>query len=226
MFIDEDVLAGTKGSTFRAGISNEDSASPLIEKGIGLSTPTDRANWVYYDITLGCMLDSGIVVHRRLPQVNSVADTLASCAITDANIDTLTGRGVNLISNDTFQDVVQRMAHSRYWFRLWGQAMRIREQVPIPSLRKIAGVEAIPHDNNPQWAYNKQVGNYSGQILWYAEWSLWYTLATEPTQQQITPPNLAQHISEDADQNNLMQAPISLPDDNAQISGPPRQRVI
>ncbi len=224
MFVNENVNIGLpKDSRYQVGISNEDVGNIAVEAGVALATPVERANWMYYDIALGCLLDSGIVVHRRLPQVNNVADTLASCDIADPNIDLLTGRGVNLISNDIYTDVVQRMAHSQYWFRLWGQAMRVGEQIPIPQLKKVAGEIAIPHDKNVQWAYNKIVGNYSGQQLWYAEWSLWYTLATAPKANQMPPQNLAQHI-DGTPRKPDMQAPFSAPDDDAQPNGRPRLR--
>lgn len=176
-----------------------------VETGVKLSTPNERANWVYYDATLGCVLDSGIVVHRRLPSVDNDPDTLASCVITDPDVDKLTGRGVNLKSHDSFEDVVQRMAHSQYWFRLWGQALRVGEQVPIPSLKSIGGVDAISHDAEPQFAYNKIVGNYSGLVLWHGVWSLWYTLAKPPKTQQKPPPNFSQHT--DGASETEMQAP-------------------
>lgn len=197
-------------------LTNVDTYGISAETNVKLPLANERANWVYYDIALGCMLDSGIVVHRTLPQVDSNWDTLGSCEITDPSIDMLTGRGVNLQSNDSFQDTVQRMAHSQYWFRLWGQAMRVGEQIPIPSIKIIAGVKAVPHDKNPQWAYNKIIGNYSGQVLWYAQWSLWYTLASAPKIQQKPPQNLAQHT--DGTSSNEMQVPWSHPDDNAVLS--------
>lgn len=183
---------------------------PPVETGMRFLKPSGRANWVYYDVTLGCLLDSGMAVHRQLPRHETDWDTLASCDIADPSIDILTGRGVNLRSNDRFQDTVQRMAHSRYWFKLWGQAMRIGEQVPIPGLRSIAGSDAIPHDENPQWAYNKIVGNYSGQVLWYAQWSLWYTLVEPPRKPQAPLQNLAQHT--DGLSSDYMQAPWSVPE--------------
>lgn len=195
------------------GLDDVDPGGTPLETGVKLSTSNRRANWVYYDIALGCQLDSGIVTHRTLPQVDNEWDTLGACEITDSGIDLLTGRGVNVVSNDVYEDIVQRMAHSQYWFRLWGQAMRIGEQIPIPRIKTIAGVLAIPHDNNPQWAYNKIIGNYSGQVLWYAQWSLWYTLASAPKEQQKALQNLAQHT--DGTSSNEMQAPWSYPDDDA-----------
>lgn len=187
----------------------QDVGGTPVETGIKLPTPAGRANWIYYDVALGCQLDSGIAVHRVLPQVDTDWDTLGSCNIFAKDIDKLTGRGVNLISKDNYQDLVQRMAHSQYWFRLWGQAMRVGEQVPIPRLLEVAKVEAVPYDVNRQWAYNKIVGNYSGQVLWYAQWSLWYTLASAPKAQQDPPQNLAQHIN--AESAGPIQAPWSLP---------------
>lgn len=191
---------------------NFDSGGTLEDK-VKLAAPSENATWVYYDVAIVSVLDSGIVVHRRLPQVDRAADTLASCDITDTNIDKLTGRGVNLISNDMYTDVIQRMAHSQYWFRLYGQAMRFKEQIPIPGIKSIGGVITVPYGK--QVAYNKIVGNYSGVVLWYAEWSLWYTLASPPKKQQAPPQNPA--LFTDGNSADYMQVPWSLPDDSSRI---------
>lgn len=222
LFQNENVAQGLqKNSQFKAGVSDYDPPGVPVEQNIVLPGTQDAAaSWVYYDIALACVLDSGIVAHRHLPQVNKAADSLASCVITDPDIDLLTGRGVNIISNDQFSDTVQRMAHSVYWFRLYGQAMRIGFQVPIPGLKKVGGVTAIPHDANPQNAWNKIVGNYSGLPLWHAYWSLWYTVAEPPISQQVPPPNLAQHIAGDVKLPDGMQAPFSVPDGDAQSTNP------
>lgn len=204
------------------GLFDEDSAAVQIEAGALLPTPNERANWVYYDVTLGYALDPGIVVHRNLPQVDNEPDTLASCDAYQDDMDMLTGLGVNLKSNDQFTDTVQRKAHSQYWFKLWGQAMRVGEQIPIPGLKTVGGVKVIPCKvpkefgrQFPQWAYNKIVGNYSGLILWYARWNLWYTIASAPKKQQDPPQNVGQHVSADTPTIAGMQAPLSEPDDNA-----------
>ena len=43
-----------------------------LEKGILLPWPQDpQASWIYFDCDIECFLDSGIVVHNRLPQVNN-----------------------------------------------------------------------------------------------------------------------------------------------------------
>ena len=211
-----------KDNRFQVGISNVDPrGAPLVEAGSKLFF--EKANWLYYDVTLDCHLDSGMVIHQHLPQVNFAADTLANCTITDPDVSSRIG-GVNLLSNDKYADVSQRMAHSRYWFRLRGQAMRAGEQIPIPGLKKIAGRTAIPHDENPQWAYNKIIGNYSGVALWYAQWSLWYMLAEQPIAQQTPPPNLGQYITGDTPLPDGMQAPWSQPDELAQDNDPRRRR--
>lgn len=204
------------------GHTNSDRNVPG-EVGALLPLAADQAaSYVYYDCAVGVMLDSGIVVHNRLPQVNRVADTLSSVSLDDPNLDQLTGFGVNLKCLDQYKDIVQRMGHSRYWFRLWGQALRVGYQIPIPGIKTIGGVLAIPFDLNPQWAYNTiaQGGNYSGLILWRAQWSLWYTTAAPPVSQRIPVANPAAHITGDAAMPAGMQAPYTLADDNAKVGTP------
>jgi hypothetical protein len=221
LFQNENVAAGLPiNGSFQAGVSDTDRAGLTLERNILIPWCSDpRSTWIYYDVTLANYLDSGIVTHRRLPQIDNLADTLASCAITDANIDTLTGRGVNLQSRDQFADIVQRMGHSRYWFHLFGQAMRAGFQVPIPAAKLVGTVPLIPDDRQPQVAYNKIVGNYSGVPVWHAVWSLWYTLAAPPRVQLApTAPNLAAHISAGAALPAVgIQSPFTQPDDEATL---------
>lgn len=228
LFKDENVAAGLQpNAQFKAGVSDFDPAGVPVESGINLPWNSDAdATWVYYDVALATVLDSGVVTHRHLPQSYAVPATLASCVISDPNIDKITGRGVNIIPTETFADIVQRMAHAQYWFRLFGQAMRVGNQVPIPGLRSVGGVPAIPHDANPQSAYNKIVGNYSGVPLWYATWSLWYTVAVPPRGQQVPPPNLAAHIGGNGPVPTQIQAPFSQPDDEAMDNNPILQKPI
>lgn len=185
-----------------------------------------QGSYVYYECTVGVMLDSGIVVHNRLPQVNNTPDTLASVGLDDANLDAIIDKGVNISSNDQYQDIVQRMGHSRYWFRLWGVALRIGFQVPIPSIKTIGGVPAIPYDKNPQWAQNgiMRTGNYGGVILWRAYWSLWYTTDRPPTSQQIPFGNPAAHITPDKalKPGQNIQAPFSNSNTTIEQGGPVR----
>jgi hypothetical protein len=185
--------------------------------GVQLPWAGDKsASYVYYECAVGSMLDSGIVVHNRLPQVDRGYDTLASAQLDDPNLDQISGFGVNLKCLDQYKDIVQRMGHARYWFRLWGQALRIGYQVPIPGIKYIGGVPAVPYDQNPQWAYNTIVpgGNFGGVILWRAQWSLWYTTATQPIDNKIPVSDPTAHIRAEAPLPVGIQAPISQPDDN------------
>lgn len=205
-----------------------------VESGVTLPLVSNKAgSWAYYECTIEAMLDSGIVVHRRLPQVNNAPDTLATCDISDPNLAALVGaigggiagaamQGINLKSKDQYADIVQRMGHSQYWFRLWGRAARLGYQIPIPSIKTIGGVPAIPYDKNPQWAFNRIApgGNFGGVILWHAEWSLWYTTAVPPTSNAIPAQDPSAHISGSVAPPAGIQVPYSLPDDNAVASTP------
>lgn len=212
-------LGLSESNPFQVGRSNSDDGGSNFESNILLPWSSDvAATWVYYDCAVGTMLDSGIVVHHRLPQVDRTYDTLASCSLDDPNLDRLTGFGVNLKCNDQYTDIVQRMGHARYWFRIWGQALRVGYKVPIPGIKTVGGVTAIPYDKNPQWGYNtiSPNGNYSGVILWYAQWSLWYTILTPPVDQNIPTANPSAHIKGDTQPpRNGIQSPFSQPDDNA-----------
>lgn len=208
---------------FQVGRSDLDNDA-IIESGIDIPWASDPAgSYVYYDCTIGVMLDSGVVVHNRLPQVDNTADSLSSTTLDSSNLDRLTDRGVNLQSNDRFTDIVQRMGHSRYWFRIWGQALRIGYRIPIPGIRTIGGVPAIPHDNNPQWATNSIVpgGNYGGIPLWRAMWSLWYTVVVPPTANTIPAADPSAHITGDRRLPAGVQSPWSPADDNTIVGGGP-----
>jgi len=202
----------------QVGKTNNDSDS-IIEQAIGIPWSSNReASWVYFDCAVGVMLDSGIVVHNRLPQYKSSAfDTLASVALDDPKFDALAGPGVNVACRDQYTDIIQRMGHARYWFRLWGQALRVGYKIPIPGIKTIGGVPAIPYDKNPQWAYCGIApgGNYSGVILWRAQWSLWYTTAVPPKNQTIPEADPSAHITGTSELPKEMQAPYSRADDNA-----------
>lgn len=225
-FVNENKRAGLpKNGKFQAGKSNVDSGA-VLEKDITLPWVSDpKASWAYFDCTVGVMLDSGIVVHNRLPQVNRLPDTLASSlsGLDDPNFDTIVDKGVNLRSSDQYADIVQRMGHSRYWFRIWGQALRFGYKIPIPGIKYIGGVPAIPYDRNPQWAFNRIApgGNFGGVILWHAQWSLWYTTAVPPNSNKIPAADPSAHISGDAKPPGAIQAPFSQPDSNAVSSAPP-----
>lgn len=207
---------------FKVGRANVDDGK-LLERNLRLPAPSDAvATWLYYDCSVGVVLDSGIVVHSRLPQVNNAADSLSPLPLDDPSLDVYAGLGTNLKCRDQYQDVVQRMGHARYWFRLWGAALRVGYQVPIPSLKTVGGVPAIPYDKNPQWAVNSIVptGNFSGVVLWRAQWSLWYTTAVPPVNSTVPTADPSAHISGVPSVPEGIQAPFSQPDSNAAPRGP------
>lgn len=214
---------GSSNQQFQVGRSNVDSASPAVEKGAIVPWATDpTASWIYFECTIGTMLDSGIVVHNRLPQIDRIVDSLSSGFLDDTNMNAIRAGGVNLKCNDQYTDIVQRMGHTRYWFRLWGRALRVGYQVPIPGIKTIGGVPAIPYDKNPQWAYNRIFpgGNYGGVILWQAEWSLWYTTAVPTTSQDVPANDPTARTSGTITLPTAIQPPYSAPDDNAELVAP------
>lgn len=222
-FRDSNVARGLPANApYQIGRSDVDKNTP-VEQGIDIPWSSDPAgSYVYYDCAVGVMLDSGIVVHNRLPQVSRGTDTLARTSLDDPNLDQLTGYGVNLRCLDQYQDIVQRMGHARYWFRIWGQALRVGYQVPIPGIRTIGGVTAIPYDKNTQWAYNSIApgANYSGTILWRAQWSLWYTTAVPPVSNTVPAADPSAHIGGTSQPPATIQAPFSQADDDAVPSVP------
>ena len=233
IFLNENVAHGLPANAqYQAGISNIDPQGTPPENGITLPVLSDpSASYDYFENHLEYVLDSGVVTHRYLPQFNGVAnpDTLSSYDVFASQPSTIDG-GVNLVSNDDYEDIVQQMAHSRYWIHMYGQGVRIGRQIPIPGLvGTIGGVKATPDDERPQTAFNKIVGNYSGQVVFYARWSLWYTLTEPPNASQSNsgmgpvPPNLAAHAGQDDNADNGVQVPFSEPDDEAINSGPPLQ---
>jgi len=217
-FLEENIAAGLpQNSNVKVGKSDTDTGIVAERNQLILWATDPAGSYVYYDCTVGVMLDSGIVVHNRLPQVNKGFDTLSSAFLDDPELDQHINLGVNLKCQDQYQDIVQRMGHSRYWFRLWGQALRIGYQVPIPAIKLIGGVAAIPYDKNPQWAFNRIApgGNYSGVILWHAEWSLWYTTISPPTSNYIPAADPSAHIAGTVASPAGMQSPYTTADDNA-----------
>ncbi len=226
-FKNENVAVGLPpGSGFQSGISDSDKSSPQPEDNALVSVPSlPEATWDYYNCVLAFHLDSGIVVHRHLPQVDNDWDTLSSCDIYGKDIDKLVGLGVNLKSDDDFDDVVQRMAHSQYFLHLFGQATRVGQQIPIPGIVALSdGTPVIPHDDTRQFAYNRIAGNFSGQVLYHAAWSLWYTLAKPPKKKStLLPPDLADHVDGTITLPQGVQPPFSIPDDEAVQTQPPIQ---
>ena len=222
LFQNENLVRGlAEDSPFQVGISDLDPGA-VLEQGVTIPWMSDAsASFVYYDCWITSYLDPGIVVHRHLPQANpSLPDSLGVTTLNDGSADKYEDDGVNTKSKDSFNDIVQRMAHSQYWFCLRGLALRIGKQVPIPKILLICGQVAVPH-YPPEMAYNKIVGNYSGIPLWKAEWALWYTTSVQPRYNVVPPTNLAAHIRADQQLPDELQAPFSQPDPNAQPAEPP-----
>lgn len=221
-FDDENRTVGIQpNSQFQYGVSDFDNGGTNVEQDVGILWCSNPAStWNFYECTVIPYLDSGIVVHNHLPQVDNNADTLGSYFSIDANGETIANVGVNTVSVDRFTDLEQRMAHSRYWFNLVGRAVRVGYQIPIPKLKSIGGVVPTPYDREPQKAFNRIIANYSGVPVYYAEWSLWYTVTTPPASQQLPPANLAAHITADTPLPQQMQVPFSQPDAKASNTNP------
>lgn len=223
-FLNESAARSASASNLKAGRANVDSGE-LAEDGLTIPVPSGpSASWAYFDCAVGCMLDSGIVIHNRLPQVDNTPDTLASSLVglDDPVFDKITGKGVNLRCQDQYTDIVQRMGHARYWFRIWGQALRFYHRIPIPGIKTIGGVPAIPYDRNPQWAFCRIApgGNFAGVILWHAAWSLWYTTAVPPRSNAIPEADPAARISGDTRQPKAIQVPFTIPDQDSVRASP------
>lgn len=223
-FKNENALKGLPvNGSYQVGRSNVDSGNS-VERNILLPWPQDpAATWVYFDCVVEHRLDSGIVVHNRLPQVDNDPDSLGAAYLDDAKLDTYQGTGINLKCQDQYQDIKQRMGHARYWFRLHGQALRVGYRIPIPKLRTVGGVAVIPHDRTPQYAFCRVRGNFGGIILWHAAWSLWYTTLVPPNSNSTPEVDPALHITGNAKPPDGLQAPYTTSDGNA-VKQAPTQR--
>lgn len=225
VFFNENVAQGlpASGNGFKVGISDRDTIGNAPEKGTQLPWLIDpKFSWLDYVCWIECYLDSGIVVHRPLPQSAQDFDTLGSAVLNTSNAATSTA-GVNLVSSGNFSGVVQRMANSVYRFCLKGRAYRAGYQIPIPSLLSIAGVPAIPDDDpTNQKATNVIVANNSGVPIWHAVWELWYTVVVPPEAAQDPPDNLAEQTNARVQLPDGIQAPFSVPDNDAKPIQPPQ----
>jgi hypothetical protein len=225
VFLNENVAqnVGNATSAFQVGVTDVDTGA---QPEIGLGAPwlfdpevsfMDRYDWIEVE------LDSGIVVHRPLPQSAQDFDTLGQGDIYNKDFAGQTDtNGPNFKSNGTYTNLVQRMAASRYRFCLKGWCLRAGYQPCIPTLLEIAGVPAIPDDDPPQKVVGPIiVGNNSGIPIYYAAWALWYTTAVPPVQVQLPPPSLAQHIAADDELPDRIQIPVSTRDQNSTQNKPP-----
>jgi hypothetical protein len=207
-----------------AGVQDYDDGS-LPELGVNLPWTVDPiASWLDYRCWIECYLDSGLVLHKSLPQTQQDADTLGSISVFDPKLDEFIG-GVNLVSEGKYTDTIQRMATSEYRFCLRGWGTRAAYQIPVPYLISVGGVPAFPDDSEKQYALGNVLrANYSGIPVFFNAWKLWYTIAVPPTKAQVPPPNVAEHLNGDAQPpSTAMAASYGQPDQNAVRSPPPEQ---
>ena len=116
--------------------------------------------------------------------------------------------GVNTVSNNIYNDIAQRMATSTYRFVLKGYGLRAGYQIPVPALKTVAGVTAIPDE--VQWSSgNVIVGNLGGIPVYRCSWELHYFVIAPPKAQQLSPPNVADGISADDELPDEIQVPYS-----------------
>ena len=200
----------------QVGVNDVD-ANVVLERAVQTPwTLNSKFSWLDYRCWIEVHLDPGMALHKPLPQASSrgnLVDSLASGFIDDPAFDGNI-KGVNTTSVGTWTDMAQRMATSEYRFVLKGYAMRAGYQIPVPGLKTVAGVPAIP--DNPQWSSgNILVANMSGIPLWTCRWELWYFVVSPPQKQQLPPPNIADHIAADVVLPKTVQVPWSQPDANA-----------
>jgi hypothetical protein len=222
-FQDENKVQNAAGNIL-IGVANQDDGS-LPEQSIGVPWVIDPTmSWLDYRCWIECYLDSGMALHKALPQSPQPIDTLAGGFVGGTEEDALPKitTGVNLKSQGSFTDLAQRMATSRYTFVLKGYAVRAGYQIPVPGIKSVGGVPAIPGRNlaNPnlpgQWSLgNPLVANYSGVPIFANRWELWYFVTLPPKYPQLPPDNLAQHIQADVKLPTLMTVAASQPDQNA-----------
>lgn len=202
---------------FPFGSSPDPSTNTLQPEGnLALSWTVDpAASCLDYRCWLECLLDAGMVLHKPLPSSDPDPDTLASAFIQDANLDAQNPAlgGVNLKPGVRVQDVIQRMATSTYTFVVRGWGLRVGYQIPIPGLKSVGGVTAVPAA--VQQAYNVIVGNLPGGIpLWFATWELHYYVVGLPAKATAAPVpfNPALHIRPDAQLPDTIRLPWTMPD--------------
>lgn len=222
-FADENVAQKLPGnSKFLAGVNHKaDIAAPEAQLTFPwLKVP--EATWLGYSCRIECTLDTGLALHKPLPQSPQQIDTLATYDLGVAGSAKIE-KGENLVSAGTFTDIIQRMGTSEYQFTLIGEGMRAGFQVPVPGLVSVAGVPAIPIR---QWVRGNQiVGNFYGIPLFYNAWELVYVVTLPPRGKQLPPPNQAMHIAADQPLPDECNVAIAPNDYNAVAAAPPQKKI-
>ncbi len=215
-FKNENIAQGVPPGNFVAGVNdtdNDNNIGPLAN----LPWPLDHSlSYLDYRCWIEVSLDSGMALHRPLPQTDYAPDTLSSMTVSpldekfEENI-----LGTNTTSVGKFTDVVQRMANSLYRFVLRGWGLRAGYKIPIPGLKSVAGVPAIPEEGEgKQWAYNEVVRNCGGVPVYFAQWELHYVVTMPPKEAQSPPPNLGQRMGGDVPPPDAVVSPLSRADMN------------
>jgi hypothetical protein len=217
---DENVVAGIAGSKFLAGV-NHVGDTRAAEAPIALpwlSPP--QASYLDYSCHIECYLDTGMTLHKPLPQTPQPVDSMASYFLGQSD-QALVKVGENFKSLGSFQDISQRMATSEYRFGLIGHAIRLGYPVSVPDLKMVAGV--VP-TLMTQWVHgNELIGNSAGVPLYYNAWESWYFVVLPPKDRQLPPPNLSEIISAEQQVPDLIPVPVSPNDYNVSTQTPPRR---
>ena len=198
---------------------DDDTIQPLA----GLALPwtlNPTTSWDFYLAWVEILLDPGMVLHKTLPQNPDNVDTLATQFFREyefkGNPDANVGSGVNMHSESSVLDTIQRMATSTYRFILKGHGRRAGFQVPVPGLLSVGGQTPVPCF--PQWSSgNIIVGNLAGGIpLFYCAWQLHYIVPGGPLSGVAPiPPNLTARVRADQDLPQTIQVPAAPLDNNA-----------
>jgi hypothetical protein len=211
-YFNENQARGLPGSApFQVGVDHKaDTKAP--EALATIPTLTPDSTYINYGCHIECFLDTGMALHKTLPQQAQPVDTLGTYDVSQSGgADVITGE--NLKSRGTYKDIIQRVSTSTYRFLLKGFGVRVGYPVPVPSLKTVCGIPATPER---QWVHgNEVVGNYSGVPVFRNAWELWYIVAGPPQGSQLPPPNLAEHIAADQVLPDSIQVAVSPNDYNA-----------
>lgn len=177
-----------------------------------------QVSWLEYRCWVEVDLDAGMVLHKPLPQSNYPIDTISSVFFTDVGNDpdyATSKDGLNVSSASPAVDIIQRMSSSTYFFVLRGWALRAGYQIPIPGLRSVGGVPAVPYGR--QWGYNTIISNFSGIPTWFATWEIHYVVPQSPrtNAKAPVPPNPALVIKPSATLPLAIALPRAFPDERA-----------
>jgi hypothetical protein len=208
-------------------IRNNDSITNQPQDGLSLPWSINpAASWIDGQCWVEVLLDTGMVLHKILPQTTQQFDDLATTFYADNEPlaedpdrppdDT---GGVNIQSNAKGNDVIQRMATSTYEFTLKGWGMRAGYQVPVPGLESVGGQTAIP--DFPQWTSgNIIVANMMGIPVYYCAWEKKYMVLGPLKLGSIapTPPNIAARIRADQSLPDTIGVPLAPTDNNSVVN--------